>query len=210
MSADWPLFGLSIRTPRLELRVPTDEEYGAICDIAAAGVHDPRHMPFAVEWTDRPTPLMRREAFQFMWRTRAEWTPDSWHLEFAVYHEGRPIGMKGLWAQDFPSLREFATGSWLGLGYQGHGFGKEMRAAVLHFAFRHLHGQWAVSQTFDDNPASISVNLFHGYEPDGFEMRARRGVPARWLRFRLAAEKWDQRDMDIEVDGLADCRDMFR
>ncbi|WP_316771628.1 GNAT family N-acetyltransferase [Streptomyces sasae] len=208
----WPLFDLVIRTPRLELRVPTDAEYQEICEVAAKGVHAPESMPFAVEWTDAPAEQMARNAFQFLWSTRGRWTADNWHLEFAVYHQGRPIGMKGLWADDFGAIGEVSTGSWLGLEHQGLGFGKEMRAAVLQFAFAGLGAEWATSQVFDDNPASIAVNRHHGYREDGFEVRVRRGRPSRWLRYRLAADDWQGRHPSatgITVHGLDVCRDMF-
>jgi RimJ/RimL family protein N-acetyltransferase len=209
--AHWPLFGLVIHTPRLELRVPTDTEYQAVCDVAVRGIHDPTTTPFAVDWTDAPPYRLRRNAFQFLWGTRAAWSPDDWHLEFAVYRDGRPIGMKGLWAKDFGALGEVSTGSWLGRDSQGQGYGKEMRAAVLHLAFTCLGAHWATSQVFADNPASISVNRHHGYQEDGFELRTRRGHPARWLRFRLAAEDWlgGPRDTGIEVEGLEVCAEMF-
>ncbi|MEV7211967.1 GNAT family protein [Kitasatospora cineracea] len=211
-TAHWPLFDLVVRTPRLELRVPTDDEYRDVCEVAVGGVHAPGEMPFAVEWTDAPAPELRRNAFQFLWGTRAAWTPETWHLEFAVHHRGRPVGMKGLWARDFDVTGEVSTGSWLGLDHQGRGFGKEMRAAVLHLAFAGLGARWATSQVFDDNPASIAVNRHHGYLDDGFDIRSRRGEPARWLRHRLAAGQWLGRhpqDDGITVHGLDGCRDMF-
>ncbi|MFJ6687019.1 GNAT family N-acetyltransferase [Streptomyces werraensis] len=200
-----------IRTPRLELRVPTDTEYEAVCDVADRGVHSPDSMPFAVEWTDAPAPEMRRNSFQFLWSTRASWTPETWHLEFAVYHEGRPVGMKGLWADDFDKLGEFSTGSWLGLEHQGRGFGKEMRAAVLHLGFSELGAHWASSQVFTDNPASIAVNRHHGYAEDGFDLKVRRGRAAQWLRYRLDAGKWRDSPWHnrITVEGMDACKSMF-
>jgi RimJ/RimL family protein N-acetyltransferase len=123
--------------------------------------------------------------------------------------------MKALWAGDFPVLREFATGSWLGREYQGRGFGKEMRGAVLHLGFEELGAQWAVSQVFADNPASLGVNRHHGYRDDGLDRRVRRGVAADWLRFRLSAEQWKQRDRTgtgrdgFTVEGWDDCAAMF-
>jgi hypothetical protein len=49
-----PLFGLRLRTPRLELRLPTDDELVELRELAHAGVHPPDEMPFAVAWTDAP------------------------------------------------------------------------------------------------------------------------------------------------------------
>ena len=48
----WPLFDLRITTPRVELRPPTDEDLFALASLAAAGVHDPDFMPFAIPWTE--------------------------------------------------------------------------------------------------------------------------------------------------------------
>ena len=50
----WPLFGLVLRTPRLELRVPSLEQLAALAELADEGVHDPAAMPFLVPWTDLP------------------------------------------------------------------------------------------------------------------------------------------------------------
>ena len=50
----WPLFGLVLRTPRLELRLPSLERLAELGELAAEGVHDPAVMPFFVAWTDRP------------------------------------------------------------------------------------------------------------------------------------------------------------
>ena len=47
-----PLFGLRIRTPRLELRLPTESELNELYELAAAGIHPPGEMPFGVAWTD--------------------------------------------------------------------------------------------------------------------------------------------------------------
>lgn len=51
MLADhFPLIELRLTTPRLELRLPSPEELGALADLAAGGIHDPDVMPFLVPW----------------------------------------------------------------------------------------------------------------------------------------------------------------
>ncbi|HYU50364.1 MAG TPA: hypothetical protein VEO91_10615 [Candidatus Limnocylindria bacterium] len=35
----WPLFDLRLRTERLELRLPDDDELARLCAIARAGIH---------------------------------------------------------------------------------------------------------------------------------------------------------------------------
>jgi hypothetical protein len=46
MIADfWPLSGLRLGTPRLELRVPDLDDLVALAEVAAAGGHDPAVQP---------------------------------------------------------------------------------------------------------------------------------------------------------------------
>jgi hypothetical protein len=44
------LLELRVRTPRLELRLPREEELEDIAALAEAGIHPPDEMPFAVAW----------------------------------------------------------------------------------------------------------------------------------------------------------------
>src|SRR6266480_3863974 len=50
----WPLLGLRLITPRLELRLPIGEELGDLADLAAEGMHDPGSRPFLVSWPALP------------------------------------------------------------------------------------------------------------------------------------------------------------
>src|SRR5437764_2236313 len=131
----WPLFDLRLRTERLELRLPNDDEIAELCAVAKAGIHDPEAMPFAFPWTDKPSPRFEREFAQFHWGLRSNWRPDTWELELMVVVDGHPIGDQGILARDFTSTRLVNTGSWLGREFQGKGYGKEMRQAVLALAF---------------------------------------------------------------------------
>ncbi len=63
----WPLFDLRLRTDRLELRLPTDDELAMLCLIAMEGIHDPGEMPFGYPWTKVPSPRFEREFAQFHW-----------------------------------------------------------------------------------------------------------------------------------------------
>jgi hypothetical protein len=67
MSRHWPLFDLRIRTPRLELRLPTDALLDDLIDVALNGVHDPKDMPFTVAWTDVPRDELPFNTLQFYW-----------------------------------------------------------------------------------------------------------------------------------------------
>ncbi len=47
-----PLYGLRLRTDRLELRLPDEDELIQLARLAEGGIHDPEEMPFVVPWTD--------------------------------------------------------------------------------------------------------------------------------------------------------------
>jgi hypothetical protein len=48
----WPLFDLRVRTPRLEIRFPTDADLYRLNELADLGIHEPSAMPFSIPWTD--------------------------------------------------------------------------------------------------------------------------------------------------------------
>lgn len=50
----WPLFRLTLWTPRLELRVVRDDDLPGLVEATLAGTHDAGRMPFAEPSTDRP------------------------------------------------------------------------------------------------------------------------------------------------------------
>src|SRR6266446_5309029 len=133
----WPVFGLVIKTPRLLLRLPREEE---LCELAQAarviaGAGEPQlHLP----WMYEPSPGMERQFLQRYWRALAHWKPESWHLPLAVYLDGRPVGVQDMWAHDFARVRSVGTASWITRGEQGLGYGTEARAAVLELAFGQL------------------------------------------------------------------------
>lgn len=206
----WPLTMLRLRTPRLELRPPSDRDLADLARLAALGVHDPQVQPFAVAWTDVPPAERARSVLQHHWRLLAAWTPEHWGLQLVVVHEGAVVGTQGMSAHDFGVLREVGTGSWLGQGYQRRGVGTEMRAAVLQLAFAGLGAEYAISSSFIDNAASLAVSRKLGYVDDGVEQRVRRGHPATARRLRLDRRAWEAaRQTRVSIEGLEACLPMF-
>ena len=184
-SEHWPLAGLEVRTPRLTLRYLDDELADQVIAVARRGVHDPATMPFSIPWTDLPSPEMEQEALRFYWSIRAGARPDSWRLLHAVIVDGVVVGSCDLFASDFPALRQFETGSWLGLEYQRQGIGKEMRLAALTLGFDGLGAEVATTGLWRDNAASLGVTTSLGYEPSGRRRALRRGVPDELLGFHM-------------------------
>jgi RimJ/RimL family protein N-acetyltransferase len=175
--------------------------------LAAAGIHDPAFMPFAMPWTDVASPELERNAMQWYWRCRAETTAIRFHLALAVVVGGEVAGTTSLDATDFPVLRQFETGSWLGRAFQGRGIGTEMRRASLHLGFAGLGATLATTSAFADNAASLGVTRHLGYEPTGTSRKVRRGQAAESLEFELTRARWErevQRD-DITIVGLDRC-----
>src|SRR5262245_21327530 len=117
----WPLFDLRLRTPRLELRLPTLAELDALAQLSTEGVHDPDVMPFAVPWTDLPPAERARSVMQFHWRLLADWTPQDWNLQLVVFLDNEVVGVQDVIGRDFALLREVSSGSWLGRRFQGQG-----------------------------------------------------------------------------------------
>ncbi|MFJ5974014.1 GNAT family N-acetyltransferase [Streptomyces sp. NPDC093060] len=206
----WPLKALRVRSPRLELRLPSEEELAAVAEVAARGVHAPGTRPFLTPWTDR-SPLGRsRHVVQQHWSRLGAWSPDNWALELVVFFEGHPVGIQEMRAEDFGIRREIVSGSWLGIDHQSQGLGTEMRGALLHLAFAELGAVSARSVSFTDNHASMAVSRKLGYQPDGISRDVLDGQVVESQYFRLSQQGWSRSEhLPMTVSGLADCADLF-
>ena len=206
----WPLFGLRLRSERLVLRLPSDDHLVDLMAVARAGVHPPDQMPFDVPWSTLPSPAFERGFMQHHWLQRATWTLEHWSLNLMVEHEGDAIGSQTIRGDRFAVMRTVDTGSWLGRDFQGRGFGKEMRAAVLGFAFEGLGAIAATTEALVDNHASSGVSRSLGYEENGFGSLAPEGVARETQRFRMTAEGWRSRPRPaVAIEGLDGIRDLF-
>jgi RimJ/RimL family protein N-acetyltransferase len=206
----WPLFGLRLRSERLVLRLPTDDDLPAFIDLAKAGIHPPDEMPFGVAWSVLPSPAFERGFAQHHWGLRAAWTPEDWTLNLLVELDDAPIGTQSLAAKGFAIHRTVDTGSWLGQAFQGRGFGKEMRSAVLSLAFDGLGARAAESGAFLDNLASSGVSRALGYVENGRGSLAPQGVSRETQRFRMTLGDWRSRPRPpVAIEGLEGCRDLF-
>jgi RimJ/RimL family protein N-acetyltransferase len=202
----WPLAGLRITTPRLELRWPGESDLLALAELAAGGVHDPAAQPFTVAWTDVPPGERARSVLQYHWGRRAAWTPADWALELVVIQDGTVAGTQGISASDFAIRREVSSGSWLGQAYHRQGIGTQMRAAILHLAFAGLGAEYAVSSAAEYNAASRGVSRRLGYRDDGTEIHAIRNAPVVMRRLRLDRASWQAtRSVPVQVTGLEPC-----
>jgi len=206
----WPLFDLRVRTPRMEIRLPSDQDIYRLNELADLGVHEPATMPFEVPWTDTPLPRRHRESLQYWWSARANWKAENWSFIGAAFVDGAPVGVQSLMAKNFGTLRTVETGSWLGLRHQGQGLGKEMRSVILHLAFEGLGAVEARSGAFYDNHASLATSRSLGYVANGERLVLRRGKADRMIDVKLDRSTWAlQRRDDIEIEGLEGSLEMF-
>lgn len=206
----FPPAGVVIRTPRLELRWPSMDDLCALANVAAEGVHDDDAMPFLTPWT-RGTPEERaRRVLQWNWGSWGSWDPKKWSWSSVTVVDGRVVGTQGIQATEFGVCRTVETGSWVGRAHQGQGIGKEMRAAMLHFAFAGLGAELAITGAFEDNAPSLRVTRSLGYRENGFVVMAVEDRRRRELRFTMTREEWEagRRD-DIEMSGVEAALPLF-
>jgi RimJ/RimL family protein N-acetyltransferase len=206
----WPPFGIRLRTERLVLRLPTETELVELMTLARTGIHPPDRMPFGVAWSTLPSPAFERGFLQYHWSTRATWSPARWVFDLIVVADGVIVGSQGMRGTDFAIHRTVDTGSWLGQAHQGRGYGKEMRSAILGFAFDGLGAAFAETSAFLDNMPSNAVSRSLGYEENGIGSLAPEGVARPTQRFRMSAETWRSRPRPpLNIEGLERCRDLF-
>jgi RimJ/RimL family protein N-acetyltransferase len=193
-----PLWEIRVRTPRLELRLPTEKELVELFRVAEAGIHPPEEMPFYVPWTDD----LSLDAFVEFHRGAWEaWRPESWSFNLVAFLDGAPIGSQGVDGESFTSRREVVTGSWLGAPHQGKGLGKEQRAGVLELAFEGLGAVTALSGSFAHNVKSQRVSERLGYRRTGTRTMQSRGEPVEHYDYRLDRADW-RSPVPVEVRGL--------
>lgn len=199
----WPLSGLRLTTPRVELRGPSLNDLDDLADRGVEGVHQPGYMPFFSQWTDGDAETVARRILQRHWNALGTWTNDDWTLYLAVLHEGIVVGSQSMGSRQFTLTREVVLTSWIGLRFQSMGIGEHARAAMLHLAFDGLGADQVLVVVRQDNRASQRVCEKCGFVRDGVQINAVRGKAVRSDRYRLDRERWlAHRSIDVEIHGL--------
>jgi RimJ/RimL family protein N-acetyltransferase len=197
----WPLFGLKLTTPRLELRPIRDEDIPAAVAAARSGIHEAGRSPFSTPWTGLRADELGPNMARWYWRCRGEMTPESWTVLLGIWHDGGFIGCQDVGAKDFAARRTVTTGSWLKQSVQGQGLGKEMRAAVALYAFDWLGAEVAESEAAVWNEPSLGVSRSRGYELNGIT-RETWGTKVETVQHvRLTPETFKRPDWTLQVQG---------
>ena len=205
----WPLVDLRIRTPRLELRLPTDDDLLGLLDVVRAGVADPDQTVFMVPWHQLPSPALERQFLQHCWKSRGSWNPSAWSLNLVLVENGRPIGQQEIAARDFGIRKLVQSGSWIGREFQGRGLGTEARAAILALAFDGLGADFAESGYFAGNERSRRVSEKLGYERICEEILSIEGRQRREIRVRCSRASWRRDVVPVTIENLEPCLPLF-
>lgn len=201
LTSHWPLFDLTLTTPRLVLRPVTDDDIPAAVAAALSGIHEPGKSPFSTPWAEAPEEELGPNMARWHWHCRAESTPESWSLILGIWHDGELIGCQDIGAKDFATLKTISTGSWLKQSVQGQGLGKEMRAAVVLYAFDWLKAEVAESEAAVWNAASLGVSRSLGYELNGITRTAWGDKVEDVQKIRVTPETFKRPDWTLEVKG---------
>ena len=179
----WPLFGLRIRSEHLVLRLPTDDE---LIDLARAGpVRHPRARRDALRrrLDDAAEPRIRERLPASTTGDARDVAPENGGSTSMVERDGESSGPR----RSRPKASRSTTWSTPARGsarrFQRRGIGKEMRAAVLAFAFDAPRRRVAESAAFLDNAASNAVSRASATNQTGSagsHPRACRGRPREY------------------------------
>jgi RimJ/RimL family protein N-acetyltransferase len=209
VTADWPLFGLRLRVGELELRPTVDADLPRLAHLHPPDLElDPARPRYGID-SDAER---RAWIFQSFWRSVGNWRPESWNLQFSVFADGALVGAQGLEGDEFARRRTIDSWSWLTSSARGRGIGKAMRLAVLALAFDGLDAQFAVTEAWHDNHASLGVSRALGYVDNGWYPHDRE--PDRvdsMIRMRLTREIWQQRHFahGVSMENLTPCLAFF-
>ena len=211
MAAAWPLFGLTLRTERLDLRIPADPELVDLVAAIGLGIVGDEPYPMSGRWVDEPEPQRTCNALAFHWRCRAGITADDFNLVFGVFLDGQPIRTQDIGASNFLRLRGVGTGSWIAKPWQGNGYAREMRAAVLALGFERLGATHATSSARNTTEKSIRVSLGLGYRENGRLPFLFGDEVGEDVRFRIDRADWDAIPdrPAVEITGWDACAPFF-
>lgn len=208
MDTLWPVKTIRVRSQQLELAAPSEVDLAELAQLAARGIYDPLNLYIPRSpvggWSDLPSPMAERSFLQYYWASLTDWKPEKWTLLLAVRVNGTAIGVQEIGARDYSITRTVSTGSWLGRQYQGQGYGKEMRLAILHLAFHGLGAHFAESAAWESNAPSLGVSRSLGYIENGVTIRAFNQRQHKQINLLLSRSRFQSNHVRFEIDGLTE------
>lgn len=205
----WPMFGIRLSTPDLELRHLTEADLATLVSILPPDAEqDPASTTYAGLDDARNRGVVVHQDY---WRARGTWTTESWELSFGVFLDGELLGYQGLEGDDFARLRTVDSSSFLVPRARGRDLGKQMRAAVLALAFGPLGARFAITSAWDDNHASLGVSRALGYVDNGVTAHRRGDGTGEMVHLRLPRDTWASSSWPehVTVSGVEGCLPFF-
>jgi len=173
---------LPLRTPRLELRLPSARD---VPDLRRS-FRDPRTA--RAVGASLHSPAERRDPARMVARTRAEYRRGE-HLSLSVVLRdgGRCIGRVGLRGLDWPWRKVESLSYWIEPAYWDRGYAVEASWYLCRAAFSSLGLRRIASQALAENAPSLAVLRRLGFVEEGREREAirRRGVSHDMVLFGL-------------------------
>lgn len=205
--AIWPVHGLRLRTPDLELRPVTESDLPELCRIFPDDVDlDPAATRYAAIDLRANREVVLAQSY---WRQLGLWSPHHWALPFAVRQAGELIGVQTIEGPDWTSERTVDSSSWLTPAARGRGLGQQMRAAILELAFTHLGARMAITSAVVTNTASLGVSRALGYAETHLSVLGHSDKTLQHLRLAAGAWSASGRGTTIRVEGVGSTLPFF-
>lgn len=182
-----------ITTSRLILRIPTNEEIVALGEVLAEGIQKPGEPFFQDQRLYNKNPEEAEKLLdEIVLDNLKTWEKEDWHIPFAIFYGNNPIGLITMYSKDFLVTRGFGASYWIGLPYQGKGFGTEALQGVLSLGFDGLEAREAYCGAWSDNVASLHIMEKLGFIPNGEYWMVKQGQAVKDKRMKLSKENWSQ------------------
>jgi RimJ/RimL family protein N-acetyltransferase len=198
----WPVAGIRLTVADVELRPTVEADLSPLAGLKPLDLElNPARTTYGRGDLDRGS-----WTFQSYWRSVGNWRPESWNLEFSVFHRGELVGVQALEGEEFARARTVDSSSWLVPEARGRGVGKAMRLAVLALAFDGLQAELAVTEAWQDNHASLGVSRSLGYVDNGWYRHTREpGSVDTMARMRLTRADFMQQHAGhgVRIENLA-------
>lgn len=198
----YPPLGLCVEAGDLTLRLFRDSDLPDYAELISSPLFADEDAEHVFDWWASDPVVRLREGQKWLWRARANITPQDWVLTMGVFEGARLIGAQDVSARDFAKRRVVDSGSYLRLDVQGRGIGTLMRQMMLVLAFDHLGAARAESAAIVGNDSSLAVSRHCGYRLNGTAVTLNGENRVELQRVVLSPEEFVRPDVDVRVRGV--------
>ena len=197
----WPLFGLTLTTPRLVLRPITDDDIPAAVAAAASGSPRTRPEPVQQAMDGAPADKLGPNMAQWYWRCRAKPPPRTGRCSWASGTGTRSSAAR----TSGPRTSQRSGQSAPDPGSSSpHTAGGSARRCAPPSCFMRLTGstqKWRSPKPPPGTPPSLGVSRSLGYELNGVTRTTWGGKAEDVQKVRLTPETFNRPDWHLKVEG---------